>query len=461
MLSRSRSRIAYSLLMLSLGGCAATPPATTKSPPAEHDDAAARAAEVRAETLHAWKGYHQYAWGHDELRPLSHSSRDWHAEPLLLTPVDALDTLLVMRLDAEANDARKLIDEHLSFDQDSFVKVFEITIRELGGLLSAYQLTRDARLLALASDLGRRLLPAFNSPTGMPYVDVNLRTGAVRNPKTNPAEVGTLILEFGTLARLTGQPVYYDKAKRALTELYRRRSPIGLVGSEIDVETGSWTDATAHIGAGIDSYYEYLVKGARLFGDQDLAAMAQASLAAVDRYLADDTHSSLWYGQADMTTGSRTSTYFGALDAFFPAVLVLTGDLSRARRLQDSAYSMWSANGLEPETYDYRANQVASPGYQLRPEIVESAYYLYRRTGDPRYRDMGRAFLHDLKAYCRTDDAYAAVSDVRNKTKRDRMESFFLAETLKYLYLLFAPDDALPFDQVTFNTEAHPLRRTW
>jgi ER degradation enhancer, mannosidase alpha-like 2 len=74
---------------------------------------------------------------------------------------------------------------------------------------------------------------------------------------------------------------------------------------------------------------------------------------------------------------------------------------------------------------------------------------------------MGRTFLDSLVRYCRTDDAYAALNDVRTKEKADEMESFFLAETLKYLYLLFAPSDTLDLNHVVFNTEAHPLRRTW
>ena len=177
-------------------------------------------------------------------------------------------------------EARELIATTLSFDQDIYVKNFEITIRLLGGLLSGYQLSGDKRLLKLADDLGTRLLPAFDSPTGMPYVEVNLKTGKVRNPRTNPAEVGTLLLEFGTLSRLTGKPVYYDKAKRAVVALYARRSPLGFVGSAIDVETGLWVDSTSHIGGGIDSYYEYLLKAWLLFGDEDCKRMWEASVAS-------------------------------------------------------------------------------------------------------------------------------------------------------------------------------------
>src|SRR6266480_2970878 len=154
-----------------------------------------------------------------------------------MTPVDALDTLVLMHLDAEAAKARSLIVSDLSFDRDIYVKNFEITIRLLGGLLSSYQLTGDKRLLNLAEDLGNRLLPAFNSPTGLPYRYVNLKTGKVRGNVTNPAEAGTLLIEFGTLSKLTRRPVFYEKAKRALVEIYKRRSPNGLVRTWVDIET--------------------------------------------------------------------------------------------------------------------------------------------------------------------------------------------------------------------------------
>src|SRR2546429_8100353 len=165
------------------------------------------AARVRTEFLHAWNNYERYAWGHDALRPLSKTPHDWYGQSLQMTPVDALDTLILMKLDAEAAKAKALIVNDLSFDRDIYVKNFEITIRLLGGLLSSYQLTGDKRLLQLAEDLGNRLLPVFNSPTGLPYVYVNLRTGQVRDTKTNPAETGTLLLEFGTLSKLTGKPI--------------------------------------------------------------------------------------------------------------------------------------------------------------------------------------------------------------------------------------------------------------
>jgi mannosidase alpha-like ER degradation enhancer 2 len=427
------------------------------------DEAHARqvAERVKTEFLHAWNNYERYAWGHDALKPLSKTPHDWYGQSLQMTPVDALDTLILMKLDAEAAKARALIISDLSFDRDIYVKNFEITIRLLGGLLSGYQLTGDKRLLGLAEDLGTRLLPAFNSPTGLPYVFVNLRTGQVRDPVSNPAETGTLLLEFGTLSKLTGKSIFYDKAKRALVETYKHRSPLGLVGSSINVETGAWTDNDSHISGGIDSYYEYLWKCWLLFGDKECFEMWNASIPAINKYLADDTGAELWYGHAHMLTGKRTETIYGALDAFFPALLALSGDLPRARRLQASSFKMWNLHGIEPEVIDYKTMRVVASTYHLRPEIVESTYYLYHYTKEQQYRQMGDKIFNDFVKYCRTEAGYAALSDIVTKKQRDEMESFVFAETFKYFYLLFAPADPLDFDKVVFNTEAHPLRRTW
>ncbi len=428
---------------------------------AQEPDTQALAREVRAEFLHTWRAYRTYAWGHDELKPLSKSPRDWYGAPFYMTAMDALDTMILMGLKEEADSTREFIATHLSFDRDVYAKNFEFTIRFLGGLLSSYQMTGDRRLLALARDLGDRLLPAFRSPTGMPYVEVNLKTGAVRGTNSNPAEVGTLLVEFGTLSRLTGDVRYYDAAKKALTVLFNLRSPIGLVGERIDIETGTWTGTDSHVSGCIDSYYEYLVKCARLFGDEDCRRMWSASAGPLKTWLADTSYGGLWYGHADMRTGKRTATLFGSLDAFFPAVLALSGDVPGGAALEESCFRMWERYGIEPELFDYSTMTARDSSYGLRPEIIESAYYLYHYTHDRRYLRMGEAFLEGLKTYCRTDAGYAELSSVVSKKKTDSMESYFLAETLKYLYLLFAPPETLDFDAVTFNTEAHPLRRTW
>ena len=457
-MTRRPASIAFLAAAALAAACTAGPkPAAVPSPEA---DRAALAARVKDELLFSWRAYERYAWGHDELKPVSRTPHDWYGESLLMTPVDSLDTLILMGRTEESEKATSLIVEKLSFDRDVTVKNFEITIRLLGGLLSGYELTGDSRLLLLAAELGTRLLPVFDSPTGMPYMFVNLKTGKTSGARTNPAEIGTLVLEFGTLARLTNKRIFFDKAKNALVQLFQRRSKIGLVGEEIDVETGAWVSPASHVGGGIDSYYEYLVKCAVLFDDADCRSMAAESLRAVNDHLADDSPAGIWYGQADMTSGKRTATEFGALHAFLPAVLAFAGDLGRARRLEDSCFRMWQLHGIEPEVLDYRTMKATYPGYPLRPEIIESAYYLYRYTRDPRYLEMGRTFFESLVARCRTDAGYTTLKSVVTGEKGDLMPSYFLAETLKYLYLLFAPEETLHFESVVFNTEAHPFRRS-
>lgn len=429
--------------------------------PAIAQDPAINAEFVRGEFLHAWNAYRTFAWGHDELRPLSKKPHDWYGTTLLMTPVDAFDTMILMGLHEEAKETKRLILDSLSFDRNIEVQSFEITIRHLGGLLSSYQLDGDPGFLRLAEDLGRRLLPVFDTPTGMPRRYVNLRTGTTRDSANNPAEIGTALLEFGTLSKLTGNPIYYEKAKKALVALYNRRSTIGLVGTRINVETGEWIERTSHVGGMIDSYYEYLLKSWLLFGDEQCKTMWEESIKAAHAWLADTTHSGLWYGQADMESGKRTGTTFGSLEAFFPALLCLGGELDRAARLEESCVAMWNLHGVEPEEIDYATMTPTARQYLLRPEIIESAFYLHHFTHDPRYLRMGETFARGLLRYCRVEAGYAQLRDVTTKQRSDAMQSFFLAETVKYLYLLFAPPGPVGLDTVVFTTEAHPLRNTW
>ncbi len=446
-------RVLFSILALAVPLSLSHPQSTERRP--------ALADSVKAEFLHSWDGYKKYAWGHDALKPLSKQAHDWYGVSLYMTPVDAYDTMLLMGLTREAAEAKKLILDSLSFDKNIEVQAFEIIIRLLGGLLSSYQMDGDRRFLKLAEDLGNRLLPIYNSPTGMPYRYVHLQTGKVRDARNNPAEIGTALLEFGTLSKLTGNNVYFQQAKQALIQLFNCRSRIGLVGTWIDVETGQWVNTRSHISGAIDSYYEYIFKAWLLFGDQDCKNMYDESIKAINMYLADERRGELWYGVADMQTGKRLATTYGSLDAFFPSVLCLAGDLERAVKLQESGLRMWNLHGIEPETIDYDSMKVLAAEYYLRPEIIESAYYLRHYTGNDKYVAMGETFFRNIKTYCRTEAGYAYLQDVITKEKADGMESFFFAETLKYLYLLFSSDQKLPFESVVFTTEAHPVRRTW
>jgi len=417
------------------------------------------AEKVKAEFVHAWTGYKTYAWGYDALQPLSRKPHNWYKKSLLMTPVDTYDTMILMGLVDDAAEVKELIFNELDFDVDMEVQNFEVSIRIFAGLLSAYEMDGDKRFLVLAEDLAGRLIKAFDSPTGMPYRYVNLKTGAVSGPVSNPAEIGTYLVEYGILSKHTGNQLYYQTAMKAMKALYARRSPINLTAEGINVETGEITNPVSHISGCIDSYLEYMLKGSILFNDTTLAAMWTPTLEAANRYLADPRENGLWYGQADMNTGERTGTVYGSLDAFYAGTLAMAGDLKQAARLQESNFTMWMLNGIEPESMNYSTMEVENGSYILRPENFEGAYYLYNYTHDVRYLRIGKSMFDNLVKYCRNDVAYAALKDVRTKEKRDYMESFFFAETLKYAYLLFDDSEKLDFNKVIFNTEAHPYLR--
>ncbi|MCX6232075.1 MAG: glycoside hydrolase family 47 protein [Bacteroidetes bacterium] len=422
-------------------------------------DKLAMANQVRLEFLHAWLGYKKFAWGYDALKPLSKTGHNWYAHSLLMTPVDALDGLLIMGLEKEAADAEKIILDSLRFNYDMDVQNFEISIRILGGLISAYELNNNPRFLELATDLGNRLIKAFNSPTGMPYRYVNLNTGKTKGNISNPAEIGTYIVEYGILSKHTGNPVYFETAKKAMLALNKYRSKINLIGTSINVETGEWTNTESHVSGCIDSYLEYLLKSSVLFNDKEMKQIWNENLTAVNTYIADEEHNGLWYGHSDMNTGKRLSTSYGSLDAFFAACLAMGGDLPRAEKLQASNYKMFMQNGIEPEEYDYAKMEAINPQYILRPENLESAYYLYNFTKNEKYLKQGQDMFLNIVKYCRTTEAYAALKDVKTKEKKDYMESFFLAETLKYAFLLFDDNHSIDFNKVIFNTEAHLYKR--
>ncbi|HEY0977902.1 MAG TPA: glycoside hydrolase family 47 protein [Flavobacteriales bacterium] len=441
-------------------GCAQPQPA--------HHEASSRPApltaladEVKQETLRSWKAYRTYAWGHDALKPLSRSFEDWYAHPLYISPIDAYSTLKVMGLDEEAADIERYVVDSLSWDKDVDAKTFEVDIRILGGLLSMYEYSANPKVLAKTVDFADRLLKAFDTPTGIPTYSVNLRTGKQSGDTVNVAEAATNILELGILSHYTGDPKYYAAGKRATLAIHERRSAIGLVGTDINVRTGAWTNTQSSICAGVDSYFEYLYKAWVLLQDPDLERVWKEAIAPVHTHLPVTKDGLLWYGRSDMETGKPISSVVTLYDAFFPALMVLSGDTVRAEQLQRSWDALWRKYGLEPTAYDYATGEVRAGDYDLNPEIIESAYYLYHATGDTLYRNMARSYWSDIKEHCRTDVAFTSVSDVRTMAKKDYMPTFFFAETMKYLYLVFSEGDGrFDLDAHIFNTEAHPFRRS-
>jgi mannosidase alpha-like ER degradation enhancer 2 len=443
--------------------------------------------EVRSMFDYAYSGYLNYAYPYDELRSLSCDGFDtWGS--FSLTLIDALDTLAVMGNFTEFRRVAEIISARISFEANINVSVFETNIRVVGGLLSAHLLSRRAGvklepgwpcngpLLRLAEDMAKRLIAAFDTPTGMPYGTVNLKYGVPEGETsiTCTAGIGTFLLEFGTLSRLTGDPLYEEVAMNAIKALHYYKSNIGLVGNHIDVLTGHWTAQDSGIGAGVDSYFEYLAKGTLLFQDPLLASIFQEHRRAIEKYIRRED----WHLWVSMTKGQVTLPVFQSLDAYWPGVLSLFGEIEDAMKSLHNYHRVWKQFGFTPEFYNIPQAEAGTnrEGYPLRPELIESVMYLYRATRDPYLIQVGVDILRSLQHSAKTACGYATINDVRDHRKADRMESFFLAETTKYLYLLFDTDNFIhntgsegeiidtqwgqcivDAGGYIFNTEAHPI----
>jgi len=419
-------------------------------------------AEMRQKIIdavrHGWQGYKQYAWGYDDLRPLTKEGRNWYKQSLLMTPVDAFDTFILLGMKDEAKEAKDLILSKLDFNVDQDVQVFEVTIRLLGGLITAYQLDGDNKFLILAEDLANRLMPCFNTPTGIPYRYVNLVTGKVSDSINNPAEVGTLMLEFGELSNLLNNAGYYSAAKKAMLAVYKRRSKIDLVGERINALSGKWVSTQSHISGYIDSYYEYLYKSWKLFGDKDFKKAWDASDAAIKKYLIRKQPDGWFCTHVDMNTGKESQPLYGALDAFISALIAYSGDISTAAQMQKANYYMWVKYNMEPEEFNFKTGKVTDSSYSLRPENLEGCFYLYRATKNDKYLFQGKRMVDDIINHCKTEIGFTSLKNIFTFEQGNYMHSFLFAETFKYAYLIFAPDNAVDLKKIVFNTEAHPLR---
>ena len=261
----------------------------------------------------------------------------------------------------------------------------------------------------MAEDVGKRLLPAFDTATGMPYGTVNLRYGVPKGETsiTCTAGVGTLLVEFGTLSRLTGNPLYEEVALNAIHSLWNRRSPIGLFGNHIDVQTGRWTALDSGIGAGVDSLFEYMVKAAILLQRPELLEMFHAARRSIDKFLRHDD----WYVWAGMNKGQVTLPVFQSLEAFWPGVLSMIGDTGPAIKTLANYASVWRKYGFLPEFYNIPTGEASAnrESYPLRPELVESAMYLYRSTRNEFMLELGESMLNTIEHSAKTKCGYATV----------------------------------------------------
>ncbi|GIY85248.1 endoplasmic reticulum mannosyl-oligosaccharide 1,2-alpha-mannosidase [Caerostris darwini] len=435
--------------------------------------------------LHAWKGYRSYAWGHDHLKPITKTFQNWFG--LGLTIVDSLDTMYIMGLEEEFTEAKEWIKEKLNFNVNKDVNFFETTIRVLGGLLSAFHLSKDSVFLEKAVDLANRLMPGFRSSSGMPYSDVNLQTGHAHPPTwgqdSTVSEISTVQLEFRDVSRLTGDPKFEAAAFKVSEHLHKLPKRDGLVPMFINAESGQFrSTSTITVGARADSYYEYLLKQWIQTG-RTIDWLKEDYMQAVDgilKHLVKQSLPNKLTFVGELLSGRSYSPKMDHLVCYLPGTLALgfhygmpSSHLKLAFDLMDTCYNMYAqtATRLSPEIAYFNLQPHGTSDIiiksndahnLLRPETVESLWYLYHLTRNETYRDWGWEIFQAFEKYTKVQDGgYTSIGDVRNPliTKpRDLMESFFLAETLKYLFLLFSDNQELySLDKYIFNSEAHLL----
>lgn len=461
---------------------------------------AARRDAVKAAMRECFEAYVRYARGHDELAPNSRVGRDDFGG-VGATLVDALDTLFVMGMRREFDEALGMLKApgsafgaliHGEVDRD--VSVFETNIRILGGLLSAHDLSGDADALELAESFAARLSAAFDTPSGIPRSFVNVKTGRAfalpwTQGKSILADFGSMHLEWSTLSARTKNPVYEAHTAHVFEQIASARqssgAPHGLFPHLYDVDAGRFAGGVVSFGALGDSFYEYLIKCWRSLGDlKDSQTWREMFDAAMEGMKTTLLHEWKREGEEVFSflspVGGSGPDSMEHLACFAPGMLVLGAAEAPTQALADeyveiaksiarTCVAMYDSqpSGLAP---DHVRLLKSPPSVAIidakniqRPETVESLFYLYRKTGDQEYRDAAwKIFQSMKKAYRVPESGWQGIRDVSSSSPQgdDKMQSFFLAETLKYLYLIFCDGDVMHLDEWVFNTEAHPFRIT-
>uniref|UniRef100_A0A8D3CP47 alpha-1,2-Mannosidase n=1 Tax=Scophthalmus maximus TaxID=52904 RepID=A0A8D3CP47_SCOMX len=473
-LPRSRTEFKGCLLKPPLGSDSGKPgdPATTE-----------RREKVKEMMKFAWDNYKLYAWGKNELRPLT---RNGHVGNMFgglrgASIIDSLDTLYIMGLMDEYNDAKEWVKSSLDLNSNGEASLFEVNIRYVGGLLSAYYLTGEELFKNKALELGEKLLPAFNTPTGIPRGVINLGSGTswswgwASAGSSILAEFGTLHLEFIHLTELSSNPIYTEKVMNIRKVLNKIEKPHGLYPNFLSPVSGNWVQHHVSIGGLGDSFYEYLIKSYLMSDktDDDAKMMYYSALEAIEANLVQKSPSGLTY-MAEWR-GGILDHKMGHLACFSGGMIGIGADdgapdkrqhyLDLAAEITHTCHESYTPTKLGPEAFRFDAGAEATATrlsdryYILRPEVIESYMYMWRLTHDPKYREWGWEAVEALEEHCRVESGFSGIRDVYTMTVgHDNMQqSFFLSETLKYLYLLFSDDDLLPLEDWVFNTEAHPL----
>uniref|UniRef100_A0A8C4RKK5 alpha-1,2-Mannosidase n=1 Tax=Erpetoichthys calabaricus TaxID=27687 RepID=A0A8C4RKK5_ERPCA len=462
------------------GGNAALPYLDFKRPPGvvgrEPADPETRQKRDKVKEMmkFAWDSYKHYAWGSNELKPISkqgHSSNLFGKETRSLGGQNLFE-----------EDGTTWINQHKS-SSNAEVSVFEVNIRFVGGLLSAFYLSGEEVFRKKAVELGEKLLPAFNTPTGVPWALLNIKSGIGRNwpwasgGSSILAEFGTLHLEFMHLSELSGKPVFAEKVMNIRKVLNRLDKPQGLYPNYLNPNSGQWGQHHVSVGGLGDSFYEYLLKAWLMSDkkDEEGKKMYYDSIQAIETHLIRKSSGGLTY--IAEWKGGLLEHKMGHLTCFAGGMFALGADgapddktghqMELAAEIARTCHESYTRTNLKlgPEAFRFDGGVEAIATRQnekyfiLRPEVIETYMYMWRYTHDPKYRQWGWEALQALEQHCRVEGGYSGIRDVyaSHPNLDDVQQSFFLAETLKYLYLLFSDDDLLPFEHWVFNTEAHPL----
>ncbi|ESN94889.1 hypothetical protein HELRODRAFT_87481 [Helobdella robusta] len=451
---------------------------------ADDEESKMRRMKIVQMMQHAWSMYEKHAWGENELKPISkrgHSANIFGHSKMGATIVDGLDTLYLMGLTEEFARGRQWVKESFRFEANSDISVFEVNIRFVGGLLACYALSKDAVFKDKAVEIADKLLPAFETETGIPYAILNLQTGSRKNWSWASggcsilSEFGTLHLEFAYLSNITGNPVYLQKVTRIREYISKMERQDGVYPNYLHPSTGRWGQRHTSLGALGDSFYEYLLKS-WLQNKTDALAKSmydEAMKTVMDRLLQTSRNGLVYF--AEMKNG-RLEHKMDHLACFTGGMIGLGAEHSDdkekhmkvAKDIGKTCYESYdrTATKLGPEAFRFEDSSEATTTrsqekyYILRPEVIETYFYLWRLTKNNMYREWGWQAAQALEKHCLIKDGgYTGIKDVydAHSAKDDVQQSFFLAETLKYLYLLFSPDSTLDLDRWVLNTEAHPL----
>ncbi|ROV92874.1 hypothetical protein VSDG_06319 [Cytospora chrysosperma] len=463
--------------------------------------------------VRSWNAYKKEAWLWDELVPLAGGGKNtfggWAA-----TLVDCMDTLWVMELYDDFYDAAQAaVQLDWANTTETSANMFETTIRHLGGLLSAHDLSGEPALLQKAEELGDMLYMGFDTPNRLPgfWIDFDsARNGrqvaGTHDPSASPASLG---LEFTRLAQLTGNDKYYDAIDRVRAFLARTQDDSLLPGmwpTAINFRHEQVrSDNGFTLGALADSLYEYLPKMFILTGglEPHYEQMYRKAMDVVIKHILfrpmlPDKEDVLFAGttfvQEDridlIPEGQHLSCFVGGMFLLGGKTFRIEPHIRIGERLTRGCSWGYDAfpTGLLPEIFglipcptlsacEWNAERWAKKGdqrlkkgfehardprYILRPEAIESVFILYRVTGQEEMRDIAWAMFQSIVDATKTATANSAIADVTvtgETVKLDSMESFWLAETLKYFYLIFSPPDVVSLDEFVLNTEAHPFRR--